>query len=528
MSVLLEIDRPQTKTQVKTKAATIWIVALSAMGVLLLGLQSFDYINFAVDDVFITLRVAQNAAEGHGLVYNVGEFVEGYSNFLWTLMITGLAALFNSADRDPYFLMWLAKGLSYISGLATMFFLYRFTLDRTRSRIFALFSVLALIGTGPFVLWMMGGLEGTFYALLLTSAIYVLERYRQSEDTRLFVIFGVILFLASITRPEVLMHSIAMMAIILISIEKQDRKYVVINAVIPYAVLMAGFFAWRWFTYNDILPNTFYAKTGGGMTSYVLGLKYLLAGLIFIAGPFLLAIPLTIGKKISTDITIRTIIVLIASTGFFVSYSSGDWMAGFRFIMPLAPLLIALGIESIHALTASLLDLRNTKQLASIAFCTLILLSGMIFAARQMIRGSVQTMPTGFSTITGHCVGWHEEIGNWFKENTDGKRTIATGEAGMIAYLNPEMRVIDLYGLLDKYIAHRKKNRQPMSADYLYDQKPDYILLYGTGAASTIVSYSHNSSDYPSVIATSPRFTQEYQLKKHFISLDLFERKPGM
>lgn len=40
-----------------------------------------------VDDAFISCRYARNLAEGHGLVYNVGERVEGYTNFLWTVLV---------------------------------------------------------------------------------------------------------------------------------------------------------------------------------------------------------------------------------------------------------------------------------------------------------------------------------------------------------------------------------------------------------------------------------------------------------
>ena len=39
------------------------------------------------DDAFISFRYAKHWSEGHGLVYNVGEWVEGYTNLLWTLWI---------------------------------------------------------------------------------------------------------------------------------------------------------------------------------------------------------------------------------------------------------------------------------------------------------------------------------------------------------------------------------------------------------------------------------------------------------
>ena len=35
------------------------------------------------DDAFISFRYAKHWSEGHGLVYNIGEWVEGYTNLLW-------------------------------------------------------------------------------------------------------------------------------------------------------------------------------------------------------------------------------------------------------------------------------------------------------------------------------------------------------------------------------------------------------------------------------------------------------------
>ena len=50
---------------------------------------------FLCDDAFISFRYARNLLEGHGLVFNPGEYVEGYSNFLWTLELALLWALFD-------------------------------------------------------------------------------------------------------------------------------------------------------------------------------------------------------------------------------------------------------------------------------------------------------------------------------------------------------------------------------------------------------------------------------------------------
>ena len=44
-------------------------------------------IDWELDDAYISYRYALNFVQGHGLVYNPGEPVEGYTNFLWTIFI---------------------------------------------------------------------------------------------------------------------------------------------------------------------------------------------------------------------------------------------------------------------------------------------------------------------------------------------------------------------------------------------------------------------------------------------------------
>src|SRR2546426_6673593 len=44
---------------------------------------------FLGDDSFISFRYARHLAEGHGLVWNPGDRVEGYTNFLWVVLMAG-------------------------------------------------------------------------------------------------------------------------------------------------------------------------------------------------------------------------------------------------------------------------------------------------------------------------------------------------------------------------------------------------------------------------------------------------------
>src|SRR3954468_9126066 len=46
-----------------------------------------------IDDSMISMVYARNLADGHGLVYQAGQHIEGYTNLLWTLWMAVLHLL---------------------------------------------------------------------------------------------------------------------------------------------------------------------------------------------------------------------------------------------------------------------------------------------------------------------------------------------------------------------------------------------------------------------------------------------------
>src|SRR6266508_797698 len=48
---------------------------------------------FVTDDAFISFVYSRNLAEHGQLVFNLGERVEGYTNFLWTVFLAALLKL---------------------------------------------------------------------------------------------------------------------------------------------------------------------------------------------------------------------------------------------------------------------------------------------------------------------------------------------------------------------------------------------------------------------------------------------------
>jgi arabinofuranosyltransferase len=92
----------------KRIASTLLCIALA-----LFGIHTWLHKSFGVDDSFITFRFVQQWAAGNGIVYNIGEYVEGYSNFLWLVLLLPF-------EKVGFNLQLVAKTLGFLCGGATL------------------------------------------------------------------------------------------------------------------------------------------------------------------------------------------------------------------------------------------------------------------------------------------------------------------------------------------------------------------------------------------------------------------------
>src|SRR5262245_4613068 len=72
------------------RGAVLLVVALAIVVIFERNVRRGWFLN---DDAFITFRYARNLVDGHGLVFNPGERVEGYTEFLFALLMAGGIAL---------------------------------------------------------------------------------------------------------------------------------------------------------------------------------------------------------------------------------------------------------------------------------------------------------------------------------------------------------------------------------------------------------------------------------------------------
>src|SRR5262245_15166709 len=132
------------------------------------GFRAEGGLAFALfDDAMISMRFARNLAEGHGLVWNAGERVEGYTNPLWTLWMTAIHAAGASDERASLVVM--------ISG-ALILLTTALIAARIAARIFesseiatAAFALVAFNYALSF--WTLRGMEVGLLALLVTIAL---------------------------------------------------------------------------------------------------------------------------------------------------------------------------------------------------------------------------------------------------------------------------------------------------------------------------------------------------------------------
>src|SRR5262245_25291048 len=173
--------------------------ALLALAALLVHALSF---RFAIDDAWISFRYARNLLSGHGLVFNPGEPVEGYSNLLWVL----LSALGLAAGLDP--LLW-ARVMGFAAAAATALLLPGVARrlwagsepgatepERRRQSVRGAEAAMWLAAaSGPLACWSLAGLETAMFGLLMVLA------WRAALD-RQALAAGVFSVLMTLTRPE--------------------------------------------------------------------------------------------------------------------------------------------------------------------------------------------------------------------------------------------------------------------------------------------------------------------------------------
>lgn len=455
--------------------------------------NSLYYYPSVVDDVFICFRYAANWLAGDGLVFNPGERVEGYSDFLWVALSAGLMA-----QGVPALAGIKVLGLLSAVGLvfASLALGLRLFGARPGGVAAAYFAAALLCLNTSVAFWSQAGLEPVFYALLLVTSCLRFEI--ELERGRAFPLSAVLFGLAWMTRPETPVYGLYFLwrrfeALARHPWRRGDGVWLIAVAaiVVPYEL-------WGLVYYGSLLPNTHTAKLGGSRLHLLNALangslgQSLLAkfvadqGLGFSALLGAGTIGCVVGRR-----RLPKAVWLPTLAGFvFVVYAWRDWMPRYRLFVPILPFLflsISFGLWELYA------RLRYSRWSAA-AFglaCAAALASYVNYQAFGAYRGPRGIRPNAgeargswFLDVpgrVGHVLPAHVYEAQTLLLEVPEHEVIAIGNVGLVGYLtmNP---IWDVYGLASPLVARARDASDSIANEAMFEDlaatRPGALLLY--------------------------------------------------
>ena len=457
-------------------------IALLLAGLALYVLVGVHFLNFAPDDVYITLRYAANVAAGQGPVYNVGERVEGYSNPLFLALLALLQPLLAS----PRNMVLAAKLIGLIAGLLAVAAAAALARrDPEGSPYWGLAPLLVGLG-GYLAFWSASGLETGLHALLVVVAVGGYIRALETGRCAWRALCGLLFALVALSRPEgavFLVAAVIARALLLLRDRRgpdaADGAFLVL-AIAP----IVAHFVWRHSYYGVWWPNTFYAKAGGGWSTWTDGARYLLLAVGPACWGSAILLPvLALGLAPWRKATPRTLVLwlaVLAQAGFII-VAGGDWMPGWRFIAPVAPLLALLAPGAV----ARLLDVLHRRRLVEqfggwIKWLPLALII-LVMASHLYSVKQLSHQPSGWRGLDDAQMfaAPYKRAADWLAQQARPGDWLATGEAGLIPYLTG-LPTIDCFGLTDAHLARVPgKRHEKVDPDYILGRKPRFLLIGG-------------------------------------------------
>jgi len=471
---------------------------------------------FLTDDAFISFRYARHLADGNGLVFNIGERVEGYTNFLWVLILSGLN-IFGIPPEIATNVLSILLTFTLL-GVVIAFSRRFFAVDNWELLILIAPFFLAL--NRSFAVWSTSGLETRLFTTLIFAAVYFYA-ISYKEDTKLK--YSIFFFsLASLTRPEGILLFSSFYGFYLISEFKHRHKLQNFFKYLPiFIILVGGHFIFRYIYYGYPFPNTFYAKVTGAW--FDSGFLYLFTFIheygLYLLIPLLIPIFTRFYDAQKRRVIISTIAPLIPYL-IYLAYLGGDHFE-FRPLDVLIPFIALLLQEGIRA-SWSLLKAKKIYSVRAITAVYLLLL--IIFLTVPAMESHINfpqkygsaigvesSKPNGslinqipglrnyleiFDNLHGRlasnfvCIRQEEHkmalnqifipqaklISSAIKQGyIDPKESICLWCVGAIPYYSG-LTTIDYLGLTDAHVAHRKL---PESSGKLmaHEKRADYRYL---------------------------------------------------
>lgn len=430
-----------------------------------------------IDDAMISMRYAWNLSHGSGLVWNPGEYVEGYTNPLMTLLMSLPALVFDKVDAvlaiqilgiflmlaNAYLVMSIANHL--VSG------------QEGHRRLFLTLTFVCALSYYPLAYWSLMGMETGLLAVLLSLSILCALRYVRDQKPAQGVLLSVSLGLAFLTRPDTMVLAVPIFAYAFFA-GHRPGLYFLFTMVGLYAALVAGQELFRWGYYGEWLPNTYTLKV-----SRIPLTSRLENGIQFVT-PFLKELYIVLILAVAgLTFAFRRDKLLLGSV--FVAlvcyqvWAGGDVSINWRLLSPVVPILLVLGTYEVFAALRYIfetadnpghfLDNLASPQRYVVGFLACLLVAGMLWSTNARFLPEI-TMVRDFADVHANEERVNTAIA--LERFTTPDATVGVFDAGAIPYYSGRP-ALDFLGKADRRIARRAPDPSGFPKMQFFDRRLD-------------------------------------------------------
>jgi arabinofuranosyltransferase len=443
---------------------------------LTLGLSLLHQLLFATvtEDAFVSFRYATNIADGNGPVFNPGERVEGYTNFLWLVVIALPRAAFGADVRTAAVVLGVVAVLGSV--LLSAFLVNRIVAaaspaDAEPRPAVGVAAAVLTASAGGLAVYGPSGSEVPLFVLLTLGVAYSLVARRP-------VVAGVLVAFAVMTSPEGLVVAVfAGLWLAGAALKKQHSWWAPVGYVLGALVFLVPRLAWRATFYQHFLPAPLAAKFGGPLGSQVAtGWPYLsgfaLAHQGFLLLALVAAVALLLRRAAGAALESRALIWLLFATAAGLAavavLAGGDTGPSWRLLAPVPPLLAVASVATYGVLTAGVAGKPSPRprewpaatRLVPVTACGLAGIAVLVSVFSPEMLDRVRDWRAHGTELT--------EIGGWLGTYLPPGSVVSANAPGALAARGGQLLIIDVLGRTDDHIARDGQHASGLATDYDY------------------------------------------------------------
>ncbi|GAB3138897.1 hypothetical protein [Amycolatopsis sp. NPDC004378] len=441
---------------------------------LTLGLSLLHQLLFATvtEDALVSFRYAQNIADGNGPVFNPGERVEGYTNFLWLVLIALPRAAFGVDVRTAAVVFGVVSALGCV--LVSYFLANRIVAAAApagaepRPAIGVAAAVLTA-SAGGLAVYGPSGSEVPLFVLLVLAVGLSLAARRP-------VVAGVLVAFATMTSPEgVVVAVLGGLWLAGAALKKKHSWWAPAGYVLGALVFLIPRLAWRATFYQHFLPAPLAAKFGGPLGpqvadgwSYLSGFALAHQGFLLLGLVAAVALVLRRTEAAEARALVWLLFATVAGLAAAAVVGGGDSGPSWRLLAPVPPLLAVAAVSVYGVLTADVEGKPSPRpkawpaatRLVPVTACGLAGIAVLVSVFSPDMLDRVRDWRAHGTELT--------EIGGWLGEYLPAGSVVSAAAPGALAAHGGQLLIVDVLGRTDDHIAREGRHDGGVATDYDY------------------------------------------------------------